>query len=169
MSSREDRLLRRLLKQIVWPEKKLDRMIELLEQIKGLLTVAPPPAPPPGAVTIVNLDELRDMIVEALEKYESLRFANDLHVEVIDLGIARTGKDIAEFPKLAGIALTIFRNTGTFDLYLNEKDDYHKITFDALTYPQTFLIDWLKIKTVFIGNSAQSGKSATLIAWKRKT
>ena len=146
---------------------------ELLEGIKERL-VAPPPAPPavvvrPPPVPAIMLpkEEFREVYVEALEKYAALQLADDLHVETIDLSVDRsTAAKIEELPKLVGLALTMFRNTGTFDLYLNVKDDEHKITFDAITYPQTFLLDWFKVKKVYIGNAAQSGKSATLIVWK---
>jgi len=128
----------------------------------------PPPAPPVPAIALSKEDFL-NLYVEALEKHGALKFADDLHVEVIDLTKDRSTADkIEEFPKLVGIALTIFRNNGTFDLYINQKDDRHKLNFDSLTYPQTFLLDWFKLKTIYIGNAAQAaGTEAKLIAWKR--
>jgi len=118
-----------------------------------------PPAPAPSAYV--------NVIVHGLRTHGSLIFADDLHVETIDLGVDRsTAAKIAEFATLSGIALTIFRCDGSFDLYLNEKDEFHKVDITALTYPQTFLIDWCKIKTIYVGNTAQPGKSARLIAWK---
>lgn len=156
--------------------RELRGIRELLEEIRERLVAPPPPAPPappvvvrPPPVPAIMLpkEEFREVYVEALEKYAALRLADDLHVETIDLSVDRsTAAKIGEFPKLVGLALTMFRNTGTFDLYLNVKDDEHKITFDAITYPQTFLLDWFKVKKVYVGNAAQSGKSATLIAWK---
>jgi len=166
MASREtEGLLRRLLEKI-YPEEKLDRMIELLTSIKDLLTVAPPPA---GAVTIANLVELRDMIVDAKAKYGQLRLADDLYVETIDLGTARaTPTDYSSTLAVPQtVALTIFRCTGTFDLYLQKADNVHKITFDAITYPQTFLLDWFTLTKAYIVNTAQSGKSAVIIAWRK--
>lgn len=148
-----------------------------LEEIKQRLAVVPP-APPiakPPAVAVPPIpaialprEEFREVYVEALREYGALSLADDLHVETIDLGKDRsTATKIEEFPKLMGTALTIFRNTGTFDLYINKKDDYHKLTFDPLTYPQTFLLDWFTAKTFYVGNEAQSGAEAILIAWKR--
>lgn len=159
--------------------RELRGIRELLEDIKEKLPVVVPPAPPappivvrPPPVPAIMLpkEEFRKVYEEALQKYEALRLADDLHVETIDLGVDRsTVAKIEEFPKIAGIALTIFRCTGTADIYLNEKDDYHKITFDEVTYPQTFFIDWFKLKTVYVGNVAQSGKTLVIIAWKRTT
>jgi hypothetical protein len=159
--------------------KELRTIRAQLEEIKAKLPIAIPLAPPvvvrPGAPPVVKIpaiqlskEEFREIYEEALEKYEALRLADDLHVETIDLGVDRsTAANIQEFPKLAGIALTIFRCTGTADIYLNKKDDYHKLTFDAITYPQTYLLDWFRLKTIFIGNAGQSGKTAVLVAWKR--
>jgi len=157
--------------------KELRAIRKLLDEISEKLAVpAPPVIVKPPAVPVVKIpaialpkEEFMTIYLEALEKHGVLKLADDLHVETIDLGKDRsTDAKIEEFPKLKGIALTIFRNTGTFDLYINEKDDYHKLTFDALTYPQTFLLDWFRLKTLFIGNPKdQAGKEAKLIAWKR--
>jgi len=150
----------------------------LLEEINKKL--AAPAAPPvvvrPGVPAVevkvpaiaLPKGDYMTLLVEALEKHGSLKFADDLYVETIDLSVDRsTAAKIEEFSKLKGLALTIFRATGTFDLYINEKDDQHKLTFEALTYPQTFLLDWFRLKTIYIGNAVQSGASAKLIAWKR--
>jgi len=164
--------------------KELRAIRAKLEEISEKLPIAIPPAPaappvvvPPGvpAPLVVKVpamqlprEDFLNIYVEALEKHGALRFADDLYVETIALSKDRsTAAKIEEFPKLKGLALTIFRNTGTFDLYINDKDDYHKLTFDALTYPQTFLLDWFRLKTIYIGNAVQSGKEAKLIAWKR--
>jgi len=66
MSRREDRLLKRLLEQIVWPEEKLDRIIELLTSINERLAVAPPPPPPVGVVGIddESIRKLAEKIAE---------------------------------------------------------------------------------------------------------
>lgn len=155
-----------------------------LRAIRKLLEAAAPPPPAPAVPPTVKVvpppvkvevpaitlpkGEFMKVYLEALEKYGALRFTDDLHVETVDLSVDRSAAtNIQEFKTLAGVALTVFRTTGTFDLYLNQKDDKHKLTFDALTYPQTFLLDWFHVKTVYIGNSAQSGKEAKLIAWKR--
>jgi len=161
--------------------KELRAHTALLEEIKGKLPITVPPAPavrprPPGVPAIevrvpaiqLPKEEFMKVYLDALTTYSALQFADDLYVQTVDLSVDRsTAAKIEEFSKLKGIALTIFSNTGTFDLYINQKDSEHKITLTALTYPQTFLLDWFRLKTIYIGNSAQSGKSAVLIAWKR--
>ena len=134
---------------------EIARELRVSETIIRSIIIVPPAVP-------------TEVYVEALRKYGGLLLADDLYVETIDLGKDRsTSAKIEEFPKLKGIALTIFSNTGTFDLYINEKDDYHKLTFNALTYPQTFLLDWFRARTFYIGNAVQSGKELILIGWKR--
>ena len=137
-------------------------MLELLRQIRDLLKGAPLPPPPPPPTGFPTLTEIRDTILEALEKHGVLKRANDFYVASIDLASARnTPTEITELAN--ALSLTIFRNTGTFTLYLQVKDDPHKITVDALTYPQTLLIDWFDIQKVWITNTAQSGLSATIL------
>jgi len=144
-------------------EARERKIVELLTEIRDLLAGAPPPPPPPPPPTgFPTLDELRDMIVEALEKHGVLKRATDWYVKTIDLGSARSTPE--EITDLANaLSLSIFRNTGTFTLYLQKKDDTKKITVDALTYPQTLLIDWFDIEKVFITNTAQSGLSAVIL------
>jgi len=139
----------------------------LLEQPRPAAVGVPPTIRIPGVPPAPAPRDYINVVAHGLKTYGSLIFADDLYVETIDLATDRsTDAKIQEFTTLSGIALTIYRCDGTFDLYLNKKDDYHKITVDALTYPQTLLIDWCKIKTIYIGNAVQSGKSAKLIAWK---
>jgi len=160
--------------------KELRTITAKLQEISEKLPITVPPTapavrPPPVGPPIIKIpaitlpkEEFLDIYVQALEKHGALKFSDDLYVQTVDLSTDRsTPAKIEEFSKLKGIALTIFTNTGTFDLYINKKDNEHKLTFTALTYPQTFLLDWFQLKTIYIGNAAQSGKSAVLIAWKR--
>lgn len=142
----------------------------LLEEIKAGIAVPVPRVPVPRVllkkpVFTLSMKEFRDMLLQVSKVQGPLTFSEDLYVETIDLGEDRATPK--EFPHLKGLALTIFRNTGTFDLYINKMSDDHKMTFDALTYPQTFLLDWFRIKSLWIGNTPQSGEEAVLIAWKR--
>jgi len=167
---------REILKQLRVIEARLEEISGKLPLVVPAPVVRVPPAPgvPPPvipAIPAISLpkEEFMNIYLEALEKHGALKFADDLYVQTVDLSVDRsTDAKIEEFPKLKGIALTIFRNNGTFDLYINEKDNEHKLNFDALTYPQTFLLDWFRLKTIFIGNTAQAaGTEAKLIAWKR--
>jgi hypothetical protein len=140
--------------------------IQLLTEIRDLLKGAPPPPPPPPPTGFPTLAEIRDTILEALEKHGVLKRANDFYVATIDLATARnTPTEITELAN--ALSLTIFRNTGTFTLYLQKNDDTHKITVDALTYPQTLLIDWFDIQKVWITNTAQTGYTATILKFFR--
>ena len=144
--------------------------LELLREIRDLLRGAPPPPPPPppplGEVTIGNLDELKEMIKTAMEEYGALKRATDWLVVDISLATARTTP--TEITELANaLSLIIFRSTGTFTLYLKKKDDTKKITVDALTYPQTLLIDWFDIDHVYITNTSQSGLTAQILKFFR--
>jgi len=120
-------------------------------------------------ITELTGAELINLVGEVLQKFGALKFANDLHVETIDLSKDRSTSDkIEEFSKLKGaLALTVFRLTGSMDLYINKKDDYHKLPFDAIEYPQTFLLGWFQAETFYVGNSPQQGKQAILVAWRR--
>jgi len=141
---------------------------KIVEELRALREKPPPPAARiPGQFPPAAPSAYVDVIAHGLRKHGALLMSKDYHVEVVDLAVDRsTAALIQEFPKLSGIALTIFRCAATFDLYINQKDDYHKITIDALTYPQTLLIDWIDISTAYIGNAASAGNTATLIAWK---
>lgn len=158
--------------------KELRAITALLEEIVQKLPVAIPPAPPvvvrPPAVLVTQLTKeqyshmLVESLVESLEKHAALKFADDLHVETIDLGVDRsTPAKIKEFPKLKGIALTIFRCTGTADIYINHKNVDHKVTFDEIEYSQTFMLDWFEVETIYVGNAVQTDKELVMIAWKR--
>jgi len=160
--------------------KELRDIKALLVELNQKLPVAVPLVPPvvvrPGVPAVLKVpalqlskEEFMNIYIEALEKHGALKFADDLYVQTVDLSTDRsTDAKIEELTKLKNIiALTIFRNTGIFDLYINEKDVEHKLTFDALTYPQTFLLAWFHCKTLYVGNSVQAGLSAKLIGWKR--
>jgi len=153
-------------------EAREREMLELLREIRDLLKGAPPPLPPPlpgvSQVELVKptVEELVTMITEAMEKHGALKRANDWYVATINLSTARsTPEEITELAN--ALSLTIFRNTGTFVLYLKKKDDAKKITVDALTWPQTLLIDWFDIEKVFIVNTAQSGLTAQILKFFR--
>lgn len=168
---KSDALLKRLLEKIVWPEEKFDRIIGLLEQISAKLVAV---EIPPGVVTVQltapALEELREVFVTATETYGALKLADDLYVEKIDLRAKRTKVDYSSTLALPGtIALTIFRCLGIFDLYLQKADEAHKITFTAISWPQTFLLDWFKLAKVYITNEEQATivDPVIIIAWRR--
>lgn len=146
--TRQDQLLEYIAKAERSREVRDEKMLKALQAMAGITPL------PAAAIDIVPI----------LEKYGVLKMANDWLVETVDLSTAR---DKTEITNLEGaLALTIFRNTGSFDLYLQRAGDSTKITVDALTYPQTFLIDNFDIEKVWITNTAQSA-SATIIKFFR--
>jgi len=118
--------------------------LKVLRVIAGIPIVPPPP---PLEVTIP----------------EGLKRANDYDVHTLDLGTART---LEEIP-MKGFALTIFKCTGTMELRLNKRTA-RPIPVEALSYPEMIIIDWMDFDTLFVTNTAQSGKEAVLIAWRRE-
>jgi len=145
--TRQDALLEYIAKAEKSRETRDEKILETLLAIAKALGAAVPGVP---AVSLVK----------------TLPYADDLEVYTFDLGTAREKKDV-KAPNMPAntIALTIWRNTGTFDLYIQKADDAHKVTVDAITYPQTFLLDDFDLKNLWVTNTAQSGKEAILIAW----
>jgi len=146
--------------------KKLEDTTTLLNKLLEALLRPAAAIRIPGQYPPAQPGDYVNVVANGLNVFGGLRMAQDLLVETVDLSTARATSTIQEFEKLSGIALTVFSSTGTFDLYLNEKNAEHKLTIGALTFPQVLHIDWLKINTIFIGNTAQANKSAVLIAWK---
>jgi len=151
-------------------DKLLEYMAETQRQMLMLLrTISGVPTLPPTPITSVEVAGITEEVLEKLlaefEKYGVLKRANNWLVETIDLGTARDKEEITTLAD--ALALTIYRCTGTFDLYLVGAGDSQKITVDALTYPQTITIDDFDIKQVWITNTAQSGLSAEIIKFYR--
>ena len=137
-------------------------MLTLLRTISGVAPVLPPAT----TVEVVGFTkEALETFLAEFEKYGVLKRANNWLVETIDLATARDEKEITTLAD--ALALTIYRNTGSFDLYLVGASESQKITVDALTYPQTITIDDFDIKQVWITNTAQSGDSAEIIKFFR--
>lgn len=146
-------------------EAREREMLELLREIRDLLKGAPPP-PPLGTVNIGNLDELKDIIKTAMEQYGVLKRANNWLAITVNLDRVREAP--TELSELANaLGLTIYRSTGIFDLYLQEKRDTKKITVNAITYPQMIATN-MDIEKVFIVNTAQSGASAVILKFFRE-
>jgi len=166
---------------------ELREMRALLEEIKQRLAVPVPPAPP--VVPVVRppvvippappewrpvTDRLEQLAEELRVSREHLRDvkerlkpllmrANAYRVETLDLGKDRDKAELA----LEGFALTVFKNEGTIKLRFNARSE-DEITIEPLTFPEMVVFDWFTFSKVFITNTVQSGKEATLIALRRK-
>jgi len=156
---------------------ELREMRALLEEIKQRLAVPVPPAPPvvpvvrPPVVIPPAPPEWRPVTDRLEQLAEELRVslkpllmrANAYRVETLDLGKDRDKAELA----LEGFALTVFKNEGTIKLRFNARSE-DEITIEPLTFPEMVVFDWFTFSKVFITNTVQSGKEATLIALRRK-
>jgi len=125
----------------------------------------PPPAPPEWKPATDRLDLIYALLQEIKAEMVPLVIrANTYSVVTIDLGTARP--TLTEYP-VSGFAVTIFKCTGTMDLKLgNITTDV--ITIEPLTYPEMIVIDRMDFDRFFIRNTAQAGKEAVLIVWRRE-
>ena len=142
--------------------------IELLTEIRNLLKGTAPIAPGAPVLPGIPLSniQLQKILEAAMINYGILQRANDFYVDTIDLSVARsTPTELTELEN--AMALTIFTNTGTFNLLLQKKTDTRTLTINSLTWPQTLLIDWFDIKGVWITNTAQPGLNTTIIKFFR--
>jgi len=145
---------------------RLDRIYEKLDDIKSEMVkppipvvppppVVPAPPPPPAPAIWKPITDRLDLL--------PIR-ANTYSVVTIDLGTERA--QLTEYP-VAGFAITVFKCTGTFDLKIGDITT-DAITIEPLTYPETIVIDRIDFTQLFIRNTAQAGKEAVLIVWRRE-
>jgi hypothetical protein len=133
--------------------------------------VIPSPTPAEEPVTVrldVLIKELYDYeakldaIIKALGLFPSK--ANTYSVVTIDLGTERA--TLTEYP-VAGFAMTVYKCDGTFELKLGDIAT-DTITVEALTYPSMLVFDRVEFSKFFVKNTAQTGKKAVLIVWRRE-
>lgn len=142
-----------------------------------------PPAPPeipeviaPPAPGQESLTDRLDMLIAVVSAFEGKldrilealafmpRKANTYSVVPVDLGVARPSLEQFE---VGGFALTVFSCNGTFELKIGEKAT-DTITITALTYPAMLTFDRIDFDKFFIRNTAQAGRTAVLIVWRRE-
>ena len=90
--------------------------------------------------------------------------ANTYKLRSINLSIARSAFDAFYTP---GFALTVLKCTGTMDMIIGDKAT-DSITIDPILYPQMLVIDRMDFEKFYVKNSAQPGKTATIIVWRRE-
>jgi hypothetical protein len=164
-----------------------DSVIVELPEVPPTVPPAPPPVPPPPVPPIppappewTPVTDRLDKLIEKLQTFEvgileklqeidvKLAFpairANTYSVVNIDLGTARP--TLTEYA-IGGFAMTVFKCTGTLDIRIgNITTDV--ITIEPLTYPSMLVIDRMEFTRFFIRNTAQAGKQAVLIVWRRE-
>jgi hypothetical protein len=139
----------------------------------------PPPAPPEArpvtdrldiiiswiANLTLPLDKLQDKLQEIKAELELFPIkANTYSVVTIDLSTARL--TLTEYA-IGGFAMTVFKCTGTMDLQIGDVTT-DVITIEPLTYPEMVVIDRMEFTRFFVRNTAQAGKEAVLIVWRRE-
>jgi hypothetical protein len=90
--------------------------------------------------------------------------ANTYSVVTIDLGTARP--TLTEYA-IGGFAMTVFKCDGTLEIKLGDITT-DVITIEPLTYPEMMVIDRMEFNRFFVRNTAQTGKEAVLIVWRRE-
>ncbi len=167
-------------KQLVWrdvggPEHRhvgdsvIVEIPEVIPPVPAPPPVPPPFPPPPAPPEWKPATDRLDLIYAKLEKIKAeiellVIRANTYSVVTIDLGTARP--TLTEYP-ISGFAMTVFKCTGTMDLKLGDITT-DVITIEPLTYPEMIVIDRMDFERFFVRNTAQSGKQAVLIVWRRE-
>jgi len=127
--------------------------------------IPPPPAPPEWKPIADRLDLIYEKLKDVKTEITPLPIkANTYSVLTIDLETERS--TLTEYP-VSGFALTIYKNDGTFDLKIGDIPT-DTITIDPLTYPSMILFDRIDFDRLWIRNTAQTGKQAILIVWRRE-
>jgi len=142
----------------------------------------PSPAPPEAKPITDRLDviiswiasfkPLVDKLQELMGKLQEIKAemetypvrANTYSVVNIDLGTARP--TLTEYA-IGGFAMTVFKCDGTLDIRIGDVTT-DVITIEPLTYPSMLVIDRMEFTRFFIRNTAQAGKQAVLIVWRRE-
>jgi hypothetical protein len=139
----------------------------------------PPPAPPEAKPVTDRLDiiiswiasfeplvnKLQKQLQEIKAEMETYPVkANTYSVVTIDLGTARP--TLTEY-SIGGFAMTVFKCTGTMELKIGDITA-DVITIEPLTYPSMLVIDRMEFNRFFVRNTAQTGKQAVLIVWRRE-
>jgi len=168
-----------------------DSVIVELPEVPPAVPPAPPPVPPvpptppappvpsPAPPDVKPITDRLDVIISWIASFKPLvdklqeikaemetypARANTYSVVNIDLGTARP--TLTEYA-IGGFAMTVFKCTGTMDLQIGDVTT-DVITIEPLTYPSMLVIDRMEFTRFFIRNTAQAGKQAVLIVWRRE-
>jgi hypothetical protein len=136
----------------------------------------PPPVAPPEEQPVVEpappewkpvTDPMDKIIAKLWDIKEEIRpiitKANTYNVRSINLSTARS---TFQTFNIGGFAMTIFKCTGNMEIKLGDLAT-DGIPIDPIGYPQMLVIDRMDFEKFYVKNSAQPGKEATIIAWRR--
>ena len=134
--------------------------------------VAPPEAPPtvepaPSEWRPITdpMDKIIDKLWDIKEEIRPLTIkANTYKIVNVNLSIARPSFQTFN---MSGFAMTIYKCTGEMEVALGDLAT-DEIPIDPMVYPQMLVIDRMDFDKFFVKNSAQPGKTATIIVWRRE-
>ena len=126
--------------------------------------MVPPILPPETKYIEDRFEALYYVLWDIKEEIRPITIkANAYRIRSINLSIARPAFDTFYTP---GFALTVLKCTGTMDMIIGDKAT-DSITIEPILYPQMVVIDRMDFDMFFVKNSAQPGKEATVIVWRR--
>lgn len=134
--------------------------------------VAPPEAPTPIEPAPPEWRPVTDPMDKIIEKLWSIKEeirpitikANTYKVSNINLSIARSSFQTFNVP---GFAMTIYKCTGEMEVSIGDLAT-DGIPIEPMVYPQMLVIDRMDFEKFYVKNSAQPGKEATIIIWRRQ-
>jgi len=123
-----------------------------------------PPAPPEWKPLTEPLDAIITKMWEIKDEIRPIAIkANTYSVVPVNLATARLA--FVEV-NIGGFAMTIYKCTGSMEVKLGDLAT-DGIPLDPMVYPQMIIIDRMDFNRFYIKNSAQPGREATIIVWKR--
>ena len=125
----------------------------------------PPTLPPETKYIEERFEAIYYVLWDIKEEIRPITIkANTYKLRSINLSIARSAFETIYIP---GFALTVLKCTGTMDMIIGDKAT-DSITIEPILYPQMLVIDRMDFDRFFVKNSAQPGKTATIIVWRRQ-
>jgi len=123
-----------------------------------------PPAPPEWKPLTDPLDAIITKLWDIKDEIRPIAIkANTYSVVPVDLATARLA--FVEV-SIGGFAMTIYKCTGSMEVKLGDLAT-DGIPIDPMIYPQMVVIDRMDFPRFYVSNSAQTGREATIIVWKR--
>lgn len=126
-------------------------------------TPPPPPAPVQPTIDLTPVVQKLDTVISKIDGIGTIpKDSNDYSVVNIDLSVAR---DNVQY-QIGGKTLTVYSNTGEFSIRLGDTA-VDSIPVYPLVYPVMLSFQKFDFNKFFITNTAQPGRSAILIVWRR--
>ena len=125
----------------------------------------PPTLPPDFKYIMERFEAIYYVLWDIKEEIRPITIkANTYKVMSVNLSTARPTFDPFY---TSGFALTVLKCTGTMEMRIGDKAT-DSITIEPILYPQMLVIDKMDFDKFYVKNSAQPGKVATIIVWRRE-